>query len=121
LVLIALTGWLLYGANYHRGLGGFAYYTLGFLYPLFGGLAGLRSWHHWLALAILFFVLIHVYMIVWNAVQKRDGTIETMIVGFRREAVAAPGAAASGPSGRPAAPVPPVASPGGGQPVGPAR
>lgn len=122
LVLIALTGWLLYGANYHAGLGGFAYYTLGFLYPVFGGLAGLRSWHHWLALAILLFVVVHVYMAIWNAVQNRDGTIENMIVGFRRAPVPVSGvAAAPRPSERRAPPAPPVTPPAGGPPIHPAR
>ncbi|WP_053959638.1 Ni/Fe-hydrogenase, b-type cytochrome subunit [Sulfobacillus thermosulfidooxidans] len=82
LILISLTGILLFGANYNGpGFGSFIYHQLGFFYPLFGGLVGLRMVHIWLAWSIIFFVVGHVYMVIWNTVENRDGTIDTMLTG----------------------------------------
>ncbi|CAB1128572.1 Cytochrome b subunit [Candidatus Hydrogenisulfobacillus filiaventi] len=86
LVLISVTGLLLFGANYKAGgIGYFSYHDLGFLYPVFGGLAGARIWHHWLAWGIIVFVAVHVYMAFWNSIENKDGTLESMVVGYKRE------------------------------------
>lgn len=82
MILISITGFLLFGANYNGpGFGSFIYHQLGFLYPVFGGLVGVRTWHIWLAWSIIVFVVGHVYMVVWNTVENRDGTIDTMMTG----------------------------------------
>lgn len=91
IVLISITGFLLFGANYKGpGLGAFIHNQLGFLYPVFGGLAGIRIWHIWLAWSIILFIVGHVYMVIWNTVENRDGTIDTMLVGTHMKVADAP-------------------------------
>lgn len=81
--LICITGLILYMHTYHQGLGGFMYEYLRPLEAWIGGLAKVRVLHHLTMWPIIVFTVIHIYMAVFNSVMGRDGSIDTIISGYR--------------------------------------
>lgn len=81
--LICLTGLILYIHVYHQGLGGFLYDYLRPVEAWMGGLAWVRMIHHLAMWPIIVFVLVHVYMAIFNSIMGRDGSIDTIISGYR--------------------------------------
>ncbi|MBE0490953.1 MAG: Ni/Fe-hydrogenase, b-type cytochrome subunit [Sulfurospirillum sp.] len=82
-ILIALTGLILYMHVYHHGLGGYLYDILRPVEAWMGGLAMVRQIHHLAMWPIIIFTVVHVYMAVFNSVMGRDGSIDTIISGYR--------------------------------------
>ncbi len=48
-----------------------------------GGLANVRLIHHISMWAIMVFVVVHVYMAVFNAIKGKDGAIDAIISGYK--------------------------------------
>lgn len=82
-LIISLTGVVLYYNVYHNGLGGVLHGAFKWLEVALGGLANVRMIHHITTWAIIIFIPIHVYMVVWNAVKNPDGGADSIIGGFR--------------------------------------
>lgn len=80
---LILTGLILYVHVYHEGLGGLLYEPMRYFEVMFGGLANVREWHHLLMWGVIIFVVAHVYMAVFNAVYGKEGTIESIISGYK--------------------------------------
>lgn len=78
-----LTGFALYG---EANPGGFWDGLVGWVIPLLGGSARTHMWHHLAAWGFLFFAIIHVYIVLLDARQYRNGILISMITGmkFRR-------------------------------------
>lgn len=81
--LLILTGLVLYIHVYHEGLGGALYGILRPVEALFGGLANVRAIHHILMWAILIFVPIHVYMVIFNSIKSGDGSVDAIVSGLK--------------------------------------
>lgn len=81
--LICLTGLVLYVHVFHEGLGGMLYEFLRPLEAMMGGLANVREFHHILMWAIIIFLPIHIYMAIFNSVINKDGSMDTIISGYR--------------------------------------
>lgn len=82
-LIISLTGVILYYNVYHNGLGGVLMVCFKWLEVALGGLANVRMIHHITTWAICIFIPIHVYMAVWNAVKHPDGGADSIIGGYR--------------------------------------
>lgn len=82
---IILTGLILYANVYHEGLGGILFSILRPFEAMFGGLAEVRTWHRILMWAIIVFVVVHIYMAVFNAVKGRDGALDAIFSGYKYE------------------------------------
>ena len=82
---IILTGLILYVHVYHDGLGGMLYSILRPIEAMFGGLAEVRTWHRILMWAIIVFVVVHIYMAVFNAVKGKDGALDAIFSGYKYE------------------------------------
>ena len=80
---LILTGLILYVHVYHEGLGGMLYDTMRHFEVLFGGLANVRALHHLMMWGVIIFVVAHVYMAVFNAIYGKEGTIESIISGYK--------------------------------------
>ena len=52
---------------------------------MFGGLAEVRTWHRILMWAIIVFVVVHIYMAVFNAVKGKDGALDAIFSGYKYE------------------------------------
>lgn len=81
--MICLTGMVLYVHIYHEGLGGFFYTPMRFFEDLMGGLANVREIHHICMWIILIFVVVHVYMAVFNAVKGKNGAMDAIVSGYK--------------------------------------
>lgn len=87
ILIISLTGIILYYNVYHDGFGGILEAMFKWLELLLGGLANVRVIHHITTWAIILFIPVHVYMVVWNAIKHPDGGADSIIGGFRYQEV----------------------------------
>ena len=85
IILISLTGLILYTHVYHQGLGGFLMPIMKPLEVLCGGIANVRLIHHILTWAFIIFIPIHIYIVSWNAVKFPGSGIDTIVSGLRFE------------------------------------
>ncbi|MFV0481417.1 MAG: Ni/Fe-hydrogenase, b-type cytochrome subunit [Campylobacteraceae bacterium] len=83
LILISLTGLILYVHVYHEGLGGALYNIMRYFEALFGGLANVRVIHHICMWGFLIFVPIHVYMAVFNSIKGKEGAMDAVFSGYK--------------------------------------
>lgn len=83
IILIYITGLVLYARDYHEGLGGFLLPYMEPIEALMGGLASVRELHHIAMWGILIFVPIHVYLAVFNSIMGEEGAIDSIISGYK--------------------------------------
>ncbi len=82
-LLISLTGVVLYYNVYNDGLGAILAFCFKWVEVLCGGLANVRTIHHILTWAFIIFIPVHIYMAVWNSVKYPNGGIDSIISGMR--------------------------------------
>jgi Ni/Fe-hydrogenase 1 B-type cytochrome subunit len=74
------TGLAMYGESTPGGL---ADTLCGWVIPLLGGSYRVHMWHHLFAWGFAFFALIHVYIVILDSRQYRNGLIGSMIQGMK--------------------------------------
>jgi Ni/Fe-hydrogenase 1 B-type cytochrome subunit len=82
LVFQILTGFILHAANYHEGLGGVLGKLLGPLTVWMGGLTGVSHFHYIAMWAMIIFIPIHIYMVLWAANRTPGAVIEPIFSGY---------------------------------------
>ncbi|QOY88912.1 Ni/Fe-hydrogenase, b-type cytochrome subunit [Paludibaculum fermentans] len=75
-----LTGLALYSET---NPGGFWSRLTGWVFPLLGGSYGVRLWHHTTAWGFVVFVILHIYIVLYDNAQFRNGLISSIISGFK--------------------------------------
>ncbi|AZL54704.1 MULTISPECIES: Ni/Fe-hydrogenase, b-type cytochrome subunit [Aliarcobacter] len=85
LIVISLTGLILYIHVYHDGLGGFLFDILRPIEVLMGGLAVVREVHHIFMWIFLIFLPIHIYLVVFNSIYGKKGDMDSIISGYKWE------------------------------------
>lgn len=80
-VLQIVTGLALYGES---NPGGPCDRWFGWALPLFGGSFRTHMWHHLFAWGFVFFVLLHLYIVLLDARMYRNGLIRSMVTGKKR-------------------------------------
>lgn len=80
---LILSGLILYVHSFHLGIGGMLYDIMREFEVMLGGLAAVRELHHLLMWGVIFFVVGHVYMVVFNAVHGKEGTVDSIFSGYR--------------------------------------
>jgi Ni/Fe-hydrogenase 1 B-type cytochrome subunit len=83
--VICITGLVLYVHTYHEGLGGALYDYMRPLEAMMGGLANVREIHHIAMWGIMIFVPVHVYMAIFNSIMGKEGSIDSIISGYKFE------------------------------------
>ncbi|ANE32644.1 Ni/Fe-hydrogenase, b-type cytochrome subunit [Campylobacter hyointestinalis] len=83
LFVICLTGLILYVHVYHEGLGGLLYDPMRAVEAWMGGLANVRVVHHISMWIIMIFVLVHVYMAIYNAIKGKNGAMDAIVSGYK--------------------------------------
>lgn len=83
ILMISLTGLILYVHVYHEGMGGVLYEFMRSLEVLLGGLAWVRELHHIFMWIFIIFLPIHVYLAVFNSVYGKSGAMDSIISGYR--------------------------------------
>ncbi|WP_310441723.1 Ni/Fe-hydrogenase, b-type cytochrome subunit [Sulfurimonas sp.] len=80
---LIVTGLILYVHSFHLGIGGMLYDGMRAIEATLGGLAAVRELHHLLMWGVIFFIVGHVYMVVFNAVYGKEGTVDSIFSGYR--------------------------------------
>lgn len=75
-----LTGFALYSES---NPGGFWDKMVGWMVPLFGGSFPLRMWHHTAAWGFVVFLILHLYIVLYDDRQYKNGLISSMLAGFK--------------------------------------
>ncbi len=75
-----LTGFALYG---QANPGGWSDRLCGWVIPLLGSGMQTTAWHHLLAWGFVVFVVLHVYILMIDARQYRNGLIVSIVTGFK--------------------------------------
>jgi len=83
LVVISLTGLVLYMHNFHGGFGGMLYDMLRPLEVMMGGLSMVREIHHIAMWVFILFLPVHIYMAVFNSVYGKTGAMDSIFSGNR--------------------------------------
>ena len=73
-----VTGFALYGET---NPGGFWDTVFGWVIPLMGGSFRTHMWHHTFAWGFVVFVILHLYIILFDSVRYKNGLISSMISG----------------------------------------
>jgi Ni/Fe-hydrogenase 1 B-type cytochrome subunit len=73
-----LTGFAMYSES---NPGGSWDRMVGWVTPLVGGSWGLHHWHHLFAWALLLFIPIHVYVVVFESILLKNGLISSIVTG----------------------------------------
>lgn len=79
-----LTGFALYSETDPSGLAG---RLTGWMIPLLGGSFRAHMWHHLFAWGFLWFVIVHVYIVVFDSIRDRNSLVESMITGYKSQEV----------------------------------
>lgn len=85
LLVICLTGLILYMHTFHDGFGGAIYDLLRPIEALMGGLGVVRQLHHIFMWIFIIFLPIHVYLSVFNSVYGKQGAMDSIISGYKFE------------------------------------
>ncbi len=75
-----LTGMALYSESYPSG---FWARTTGWVMPLLGGAYRVHLWHNMIAWSFLWFVMLHVYIVIFDSIRDRNSLVESMITGYK--------------------------------------
>ncbi len=85
LLFLILTGLILYMYDFHNSFLSVLNTPLTSLEVMLGGLASVREIHHILTWGVIIFIIAHVYMSVFNAVYGKEGTIDSIVSGYKWE------------------------------------
>ncbi|MGA7979948.1 MAG: Ni/Fe-hydrogenase, b-type cytochrome subunit [Chromatiaceae bacterium] len=80
-IFMIFTGFALYGQG--LGDGSWADVAFGWVIPLLGGSAAVRSWHLLVMWLMVVFAIIHIYMAVRSDVISHESSVSTIIGGWR--------------------------------------
>jgi Ni/Fe-hydrogenase 1 B-type cytochrome subunit len=80
LIFMVITGFAMYGLSKPSG---FWAKLFGWIVPFLGGEFLVHMWHHWFAWLIIFFVILHVYLVIrFDAIEK-EGEVSSMFNGMK--------------------------------------
>jgi len=83
MVILIITGLILYVHVYHDGLGAMLYDIMRYFEVMLGGLAWVRGLHHIAMWGVILFVTVHVYMAIYNAVFGKEGSMDAIFSGLK--------------------------------------
>ena len=83
MIVLIITGLVLYVHVYHNGLGGLLYGLMRNFEVMMGGLAMVREIHHIAMWGVILFVSVHIYMAIYNAVFGKDGSMDAIFSGLK--------------------------------------
>jgi Ni/Fe-hydrogenase 1 B-type cytochrome subunit len=81
-IVMCVTGLALYANVYHEGLGGLLWGFGVWVTELFGGLAQVRLWHHYVTWVFIIFIVIHIYMAIWTGVRFKHNAVDAIVSGY---------------------------------------
>ena len=85
LIFMCIAGLTLFAADYHNGFAGWISPATNYVSYWMGGLANVRLWHHYVMWAIIIFVPLHVYLVMWTGMRFSQSTAEPILSGYSYE------------------------------------
>ncbi len=85
LIVLSISGLILYIHVYHSGLGGALYEVLRPLEVMLGGLAIVREIHHIAMWVFILFLPIHIYLATFNSIFGKEGSMDSIVSGYKWE------------------------------------
>lgn len=85
IIMICLTGLVLYIHVFHEGLGGALYDILRPVEVLMGGLAMVRELHHIFMWVFIVFLPVHIYLAIFNSIYGKSGAMDSIVSGYKWE------------------------------------
>jgi len=82
LIVVSVTGLVLYVHVYHQGLGGWLYEPMRVIEAWMGGLAKVRYVHHISVWGFMIFIPIHIYLVIWSAIRFKHAALDVMFTGY---------------------------------------
>jgi Ni/Fe-hydrogenase 1 B-type cytochrome subunit len=82
LIVVSITGLVLYVHVYHQGLGGWLYEPMRVVEAWMGGLVMVRYIHHIAVWGFMIFIPIHIYLVIWSAIRFKHGALDVMFTGY---------------------------------------
>ncbi|AFI04491.1 Ni/Fe-hydrogenase, b-type cytochrome subunit [Helicobacter cetorum] len=82
MILVSLSGVVLYSHVYHSGLGVILGDIFGWFEVLCGGLANVRFIHHLATWGFILFVPVHVYMVFFHSIRYKGSGVDAMVNGY---------------------------------------
>ena len=82
LIVVSVTGLVLYVHVYHQGLGGWLYESMRVIEAWMGGLATVRYVHHISVWGFMIFIPIHIYLVIWSAIRFKHAALDVMFTGY---------------------------------------
>jgi Ni/Fe-hydrogenase 1 B-type cytochrome subunit len=83
MIVLIITGLVLYVHSFHGGLGGVLYDTMRNFEVMMGGLAWTRELHHIAMWGVILFVTVHIYMAIYNSIFRKEGSIDAIFSGLK--------------------------------------
>lgn len=81
-IFMCITGLALYANVYHQGMGGALWGMAQFVTEIMGGLANVRTWHHYVTWAFIIFIVAHVYMAIWMGIRFKHNSVDSIVGGY---------------------------------------
>ncbi|SFZ97887.1 Quinone-reactive Ni/Fe hydrogenase, cytochrome b subunit [hydrothermal vent metagenome] len=81
MLILIVTGLILYINVYHNGLGAFMYEPMRQLEAMLGGLAWVRQLHHIVMWGVMIFMAIHIYLAIFNSIWGKEGGMDAIFSG----------------------------------------
>jgi len=75
-----ITGFALYSQS---NPGGFWDHMVGWVIPLLGGGFRVHTWHHLFAWGFLVFFILHIYVVLFDSNQYRNGLLSSIVSGYK--------------------------------------
>ena len=85
IIMICLTGLVLYIHVFHEGLGGALYDILRPVEVLMGGLSMVRELHHIFMWVFIVFLPVHIYLAIFNSIYGKSGAMDSIVSGYKWE------------------------------------
>jgi Ni/Fe-hydrogenase 1 B-type cytochrome subunit len=75
-----ITGFALYSQS---NPGGFWDHMVGWVIPLMGGGFRVHTWHHFFAWGFVVFFILHIYVVLFDSNQYRNGLLSSIVSGYK--------------------------------------
>ncbi len=83
ILILVITGLILYVHVFHDGLSALIYIPMRFIEELVGGLAVARMLHHVTMWGVILFILVHIYLAIFNAIFGKEGGMDAIFSGLK--------------------------------------
>ncbi len=83
ILILIITGLILFANSYHEGMGALIYAPMKSMEVMMGGLAWTRQLHHIAMWGVILYVVVHIYMAIFNSIFRQEGGMDAIFSGMK--------------------------------------